>query len=84
MKRVVVLALTGAAFLTASTAFAGQSETQIRQTDRVMQAKRAEQAAQAQRGMAGPAGPEGKVGPGGKKTPVTSLTGHPTTRTFNP
>ena len=84
MKRVFVLALTGAAFLTASTAFAGQDETQIRQTDRVMKAKRAEQAAHAQRGMAGPAGPEGKVGPGGTSKPATSLIGHPTTRTFNP
>ena len=78
MKRVVVLALTGAAFLTASTAFSGQDETQIRQTDRVMQAKRAAQAAPSQRGIAGPVGPEGKMGPGGKTTPATSLIGHPT------
>jgi hypothetical protein len=80
MKRGVVLALTGVAFLTAGTAFAGQDETQIRQTDRVMKAKRAEQAAAAQQGLAGPAGPEGKMGPAGK--PASSRIGHPTTRTF--
>ena len=84
MKRVVALALTGAALLTASAVFAGQDESQKRLFDRQIKAKQAEQAAAAQRGMAGPVGPEGKVGPGGKQKPATSLIGHPTTRTFNP
>ena len=79
MKRIVLLALAGTAFLAAGTVFAGQDESQLRQTDRVMKAKRAEQAA-AQRGLAGPAGPEGKMGPAGK--PAGSRIGHPTTRTF--
>ena len=84
MKRIVVLALTGAAVLTASAAFAGRDEVQIMLVQRAMDAKRTEQAAAAQRGMAGPVGPEGKVGPSGKPKPASSLIGHPTTRTFNP
>ena len=83
----MTLALATAALVSIQPALAGRDETQIRLTQRAVEAKRAVQLAQqqqVQQGLAGATGVAGKVGPTSEQKPQTpmragrpSLSDHP-------
>lgn len=67
MKTLVIMFLTGVAFVAVTPAYAGRDESQMIMLQQAIVKKQAEnlaRAKEAQSGLAGPTGAPGKVGPG--------------------